>query len=137
MNFIAKKIHWIGLLLLVGFTTAAAALYFDAPAKAPKAKPAPVNVSAQYVCPMHPEVVSAKPGNCSKCGMALVLASKISATEAHAGCGSENEGEAHGCCGKKETAAELPLPPGHPPVAGYTVQSACDHSGGSATNVAK
>jgi Cu+-exporting ATPase len=25
----------------------------------------------EYVCPMHPEVVSAHPGNCPKCGMAL------------------------------------------------------------------
>lgn len=26
----------------------------------------------QYTCPMHPEVVTDKPGNCPKCGMALV-----------------------------------------------------------------
>lgn len=26
----------------------------------------------QYTCPMHPEVVSDKPGNCSICGMSLV-----------------------------------------------------------------
>lgn len=26
-----------------------------------------------YICPMHPEVTSDKPGNCSKCGMDLVL----------------------------------------------------------------
>lgn len=25
-----------------------------------------------YSCPMHPDVTSTKPGNCSKCGMALV-----------------------------------------------------------------
>jgi len=25
-----------------------------------------------YTCPMHPEVISEKPGNCPKCGMTLV-----------------------------------------------------------------
>src|SRR3989338_2116482 len=29
-------------------------------------------VSKRYICPMHPEVVSSKPGKCSKCGMRLV-----------------------------------------------------------------
>ena len=29
-------------------------------------------VKVQYTCPMHPEVISDKPGNCPKCGMALV-----------------------------------------------------------------
>src|SRR5262245_9090782 len=33
-------------------------------------KPAPIG--AQYTCPMHPEVLSPKPGSCPKFGMALV-----------------------------------------------------------------
>ncbi len=28
--------------------------------------------AVQYTCPMHPEVLSAKPGKCDKCGMNLV-----------------------------------------------------------------
>ncbi|MBZ0204060.1 MAG: hypothetical protein K8I03_13675 [Ignavibacteria bacterium] len=26
-----------------------------------------------YICPMHPEVISDKPGECPKCGMDLIL----------------------------------------------------------------
>lgn len=28
--------------------------------------------TVKYTCPMHPEIVQDKPGNCPKCGMALV-----------------------------------------------------------------
>jgi Cu+-exporting ATPase len=30
-----------------------------------------IRLASRYVCPMHPEVVSDRPGNCPKCGMAL------------------------------------------------------------------
>ena len=35
-------------------------------------------VKTIYMCPMHPEVISAKPGKCSKCGMDLVKQEKKS-----------------------------------------------------------
>ena len=37
----------------------------------PSAEPAPA-AAARYTCPMHPEIVSDKPGNCPKCGKPLV-----------------------------------------------------------------
>ncbi len=33
---------------------------------------APADEKVTYTCPMHPEVVSDKPGSCPKCGMTLV-----------------------------------------------------------------
>ncbi len=43
----------------------------------PAAKPTPDEAPAKpeatlYTCPMHPEVISDKPGKCPKCGMTLV-----------------------------------------------------------------
>lgn len=38
---------------------------------APAAPPPQPGTSVEYVCPMDPEVVSDRPGNCPKCGMAL------------------------------------------------------------------
>jgi len=44
------------------------------PAPATTNSPAPVKPAAKqlYTCPMHPDVISDKPGQCPKCGMTLV-----------------------------------------------------------------
>ena len=124
MNFIARHINVVGLLLLTAFAAAAAALYLDLPAKVAKT-PSPAAIN--YSCPMHPEVVSPHPGACPKCGMALTqpvpgkssgcgdsmtgVANDSSATANHAGC-AHPAGGGGGCCPPKPPAASDSLPPG-------------------------
>jgi hypothetical protein len=44
----------------------------SAPTLTPTSHPATTRSAAVYTCPMHPEVVSDRPGNCPKCGTKLV-----------------------------------------------------------------
>ena len=117
MKFIGKHLPLIGILLLTIFVGAAAGLYFDVPARLQTATKQ-VNASQPYSCPMHPEVVSPKPGSCPKCGMALTVASDDKGANAHAGCGAPEQAapeQPHGCC-PKPNSTKLTLPPGHPPI---------------------
>jgi len=44
----------------------------DKKEKAPKSKTDATAMQTTYTCPMHPDVISDKPGKCPQCGMALV-----------------------------------------------------------------
>lgn len=43
--------------------------------------PAGGQETASYTCPMHPDIISAKPGNCPKCGMKLVVENQENSTQ--------------------------------------------------------
>lgn len=63
--------------------------------------------AAQYICPMHPDVVRTEPGKCPKCGMKLVLqktppaGSKTSPDPAPANNGAGHDMHMHGAEGSK------------------------------------
>jgi len=61
------------ILMIASFTTFAA---FAQKSKGKTTNAKPSLVTTQYICPMHPDVVSNKPGKCSKCGMDLRLSKK-------------------------------------------------------------
>lgn len=122
MDLTGRLIRGAVILLLGGFVVAAVCLYFDVPAGLHKPRPA-ASTRQTYTCPMHADVVRNHRGDCPQCGMALVPTSQ--AESSHDKCG--NNAENHpGCCADKsaaEPATELKLPPGHPPVAGWTTDA--------------
>jgi hypothetical protein len=125
MKSIGKHIPLIGIFLLTVVVGAAAGVYFDVPGRIQSAARARAikATAGQYSCPMHPEVVSAQPGKCPKCGMALTPASEPQSV--HAGRGATRQaGQPHGCCAKPQ-AAKSTLPPGHPPIPAPTTHSDC------------
>src|SRR5215218_5662186 len=113
MNSIRRHVHaTLGALLLAATALTAYCLYFDVALPVPKRALA----SATYVCPMHSDVQGKTASDCPKCGMKLVAAN--AAPKGHEACRNEHPA----CCADKaKAAASMELPPGHPPVAGYTV----------------
>tara|TARA_R110002051_G_scaffold7035_3_gene33032 strand:+ start:7046 stop:9070 length:2025 start_codon:yes stop_codon:yes gene_type:complete len=72
---------------------------------------AAADASAQYTCPMHPEVVSDEPGNCPKCGMFLV---PVDAKDKHEGDGHGHDHD-HGTHSAADASAQYTCPM-HPEV---------------------
>ena len=60
--------------LIVVFALFAVQMFNSCGGSTSKDKPATSKQVAEvkYTCPMHPEVITDKPGKCPKCGMALV-----------------------------------------------------------------
>ena len=99
MKFIARNLNLIGLFLLASFATAAAALYFQVPARIQTARAKPGAPIARYVCPMHANITSASAADCPECGMKLVAigSEKTEATP---------DTHKDGCCAEKPVAAD-------------------------------
>lgn len=66
-----KKIIFISTALIAGFVFASSFNEINAQPSTVKTV-TDQQISKKYTCPMHPEIVMDKPGNCPKCGMALV-----------------------------------------------------------------
>ena len=112
MNFIRHHLRLVVGGVLLAAAATAAALYWSAPARSQPCFATPATAARHtYTCPMHPEVVREAPGDCPKCGMALVAARAASAS--HTDC--KHEGASDGCC-PQPAATQMRLPPGHPPI---------------------
>lgn len=89
-----KKFFW-GVVILAGLSLAGTAVYFSWPVGRQEA-------ATQYQCPMHPHVISDKPGTCPICGMTLVPVAKPEGAEGTKGDGSA--GHQH-----PDSSIQLPL----------------------------
>jgi len=73
-----KKI--IGAIILIGLAGVAVGLFYS-DQSAHRSSPTSQTDKVKYHCPMHPNYVSDKPGECPICGMSLVKNEAVSATE--------------------------------------------------------
>jgi FtsP/CotA-like multicopper oxidase with cupredoxin domain len=83
--------------------------YFDAPPEKTLAFVAELDLgapegAASYACPMHPEVVSDKPGHCPQCGMKLLPAELVAQAADHGPHSHHGHGHEHGGHGSADHA---------------------------------
>lgn len=128
---------------------AVAVIFFTVPGVFAQTKAGKVDTvqhASYYSCPMHPDMVSDKPGSCPKCGMALALSGKerMKAKEVknytcpiHVDVVSHNPGKCPKCGKKlnlspkedmKVQAAKIYTCPMHPDVA-LTKEGVCPKCG--------
>jgi hypothetical protein len=80
-------------------------------------KTATAQQTAQYTCPMHPEVVATQPGKCPKCGMDLNIAGKDLAKAnaknlncpMHPNVACNSQGQCPKCTKKTDVSAKEPV----------------------------
>jgi putative DNA topoisomerase len=75
-NSLTQKCFIMKTLIILLVATFATVTTFAQKSKANNTNTKPPAVTVQYSCPMHPDMVSNKPGKCSKCGMDLTLSKK-------------------------------------------------------------
>jgi len=78
------------------------------PGRCPKCGMKLLATASTYACPMHPEVVSAEPGRCPKCGMKLMAAHLVSEGDM-----GHDMGHDMGAMDHDMPAMEHPEPDGH------------------------
>jgi len=113
-------VRW-GLIALMAVVAASAWVYF-----ARTGHSVAERAEAKYVCPMHPSVLSERPGSCPICGMDLVPIASLGSTGSGAKAG---DGHAHGEEAAKAATGKYWCPM-HPEVTSDDPSAVCEKCGG-------
>lgn len=89
------------IITLIGFYSYNAAYSFEKNTVSAGNSVTDSTVSKTYTCPMHPDVISDKPGTCPKCGMDLELKENKDESDAKGDVKNDKEMDHKGCNGCK------------------------------------